>query len=340
MAFLMGVPMVPRRLSFGVGSRVDDAWQRVEALREHHGSPSAYPIRAAVGGATDVEAYWTGHTVNSRPFRSAAGSLRYLRWRNVEYPGFAELMDLWGDHRGEVVLDYGCGPGNDVVGFLALGRAERVVGVDVSATSLGLTRRRLALHGVDPRRVDLIKVSDAVPGIPLPAESVDYVFTEGVLHHVSDPEANLAELRRVLRPGGRALVMVYSRESVFLHLFVAYRRQLLEGHHASAPVEDAFAHNTDGENVPISIPYRPADFLAIARRAGFAGVFRGGYFYRHEELRQLARLRGRALADPRLSEEHKEFLRRLAPGPSGMPSIDGLWAGIGGVYELTAEEAH
>ena len=62
-------------------------------------------------GRTVVDDYWNEHTLHQAPFLSAKESERYLRKRNSEYPLFPELMDLYGDHRGEVVLDYGCGPG-------------------------------------------------------------------------------------------------------------------------------------------------------------------------------------------------------------------------------------
>ena len=67
---------------------------------------------------TAVDSYWSHHTVNSTPFDSAQASADYLEWRFSVYPLYREFMDLWGNHDDEVVLDYGCGPGNDVTGFL------------------------------------------------------------------------------------------------------------------------------------------------------------------------------------------------------------------------------
>ena len=63
-------------------------------------------------GGTSVDEYWNRHTLHTRPFVSARESERYLQSRNAKYPMFPELMDLYGDHAGEVLLDYGCGPGD------------------------------------------------------------------------------------------------------------------------------------------------------------------------------------------------------------------------------------
>src|SRR2546421_2145296 len=93
----------------------------------------APPIRA-VGDfePTAVDEYWNEYTVKSQRFRTPAKSEEHLRWRASLYPLFEEFMGLWGDHDGEVILDYGCGPGNDVVGFVLYSGARKVIGVDVS----------------------------------------------------------------------------------------------------------------------------------------------------------------------------------------------------------------
>ena len=184
-------------------------------------------------------------------------------------------MGLWGDHDGEVVLDYGCGPGDDTVGLLLYSGASQVIGVDISARALALARRRIALHAIDERRVHLIRIGDAGPVIPLDDSSVDVVHCSGVLHHTSDPGSILREFHRILKPQGRAQVMVYNRDSVWFDLYTAYVRMINEGVFAEISVEEAFARNTDGPECPISRRYRPAEFLALAHGAGFEGDFAG-----------------------------------------------------------------
>jgi SAM-dependent methyltransferase len=282
---------------------------------------------------TEVDSYWTRHTVNSTPFATAEESARYLEWRFEEYPLFREFSGLWGDHAGETVLDYGCGPGDDLTGLALYSGAERLIGLDVSASALGLASRRLALHGIDPGRVSLSQVHDGRAEIPLDDASVDYAHCGGVLHHTSSPEQLLAELRRVLRPDGRAFVMVYNSDSVWLHLYVAYEKLLHDEAYAGLGLDDAFRRLTDGDECPISRHYSAGRMTALCEQAGFAVRYVGGYLSRHE-LRQLDLHWARAIADERLGETHREFLRSLSFDGAGRPMIRGFHAGIGGVYHL------
>lgn len=282
---------------------------------------------------TEVDSYWTGHTVNSTPFPSAGASSRYLEWRFDEYPLFRELAGMWGDHHGETILDYGCGPGDDLTGYALHSGAARVIGLDISPTALGLAARRLALHGIDSSRARLGQVRDGDPRIPLDDASVDFVNCNGVLHHTSSPESLLAELHRVLRPGGRGFVMVYNGDSVWVHLYVAFEKMLHDPAFADATLEDAFRRLTDGPECPISRFYRADGMRALCREVGFDAHYAGGYLSRHE-LAQLDAHWARAIADERLDETHRAFLRGLTFDRAGNPMTGGHHAGIGGVYHL------
>jgi ubiquinone/menaquinone biosynthesis C-methylase UbiE len=292
-------------------------------------------VRAATPAPpTEVDRFWDEHTLNPRPFRSARESKRHLEWRFAQYPLFHEFMDLWGEHEGETILDYGCGPGDDLTGFLLYTGAKRVIGIDVSPRALALTRHRLALHRIDLERVELIRTNDSSTTVPLPDASVDFVNCGGVLHHASRPEAIVGEFRRVLRPGGRAHVMVYNRDSVFFHLYTAYVRMIVEDAFPGHTVDEAFQRNTDGPECPVSRAYRPSDFAALCESQGFETRYVGGYVS-YWDVNALVHLEG-ALDHDRLADEHKEFLRKLERDERGYPLYAGNCAGVGGVYRLRA----
>jgi ubiquinone/menaquinone biosynthesis C-methylase UbiE len=282
---------------------------------------------------TPVEEYWNRHTVNSVPFESAADSATYLEWRFDQYPLFRELMDLWGRHEGETLLDYGCGPGDDTTGFLLNTGAARVVAVDISEKALSLTRSRLALHGIGPERYDLLRISDVETELPLEDGSVDYLHCGGVIQHTTSPERVLSELARTLRPGGRGRIMVYNRESVYFHLYTAYERRILNGLFADLSADEAFARNTDGPECPVSRAFRPAEFCELARSAGFEIEFLGGYFA-DVELNLWRTIARQAKKDRRLAREHRKFLRQVRDDADGYPRIDRHYAGVGGAYAV------
>ncbi|GAB2880932.1 hypothetical protein GCM10022245_15150 [Streptomyces mayteni] len=109
------------------------------------------------------------------------------------------MLRLAGDVAGARVLDLGCGAGHLAAEFLALG-AARVVGVEGSETLLSAAKARLG-DEAELHRHDLER-----PLTFLPDASFDLATMALVYHHIDAREQLLAELRRVLRPGGVLLV--------------------------------------------------------------------------------------------------------------------------------------
>ncbi|UVT16838.1 MAG: class I SAM-dependent methyltransferase [Nitrospira sp.] len=307
--------------------------------RVHHGKGMSAPLlttpvkRYIEATQTGVDSYWGEHTVNSRPFRTPQESVDYLEWRCEEYPLLREFMGLYGQHDTQVVLDYGCGPGDDLIGFLLHTKAKKVIGMDISEKALSLAGHRVALHNISSERAELVQISDAVCRIPVEDQVVDYINSGGVIHHTSTPDIILKEFYRILRPRSQARIMVYNRNSLWFHLYTAYDKMVLHNAFPGLTLEEAFARNTDGEQCPISRPYRPDEFIDLCCRAGFETEFLGGYLSRHE-LQLFQKLAGRALGDERLEKEHKMFLGGLTLDDKGYPLYEGKHAGIGGVYVL------
>jgi ubiquinone/menaquinone biosynthesis C-methylase UbiE len=109
------------------------------------------------------------------------------------------MLALAADVAGRRILDAGCGSG---ALFAALrDRGATVTGIDKSAGMLESARRRL---GDD---ADL-RVADLGSPLPFPDGTFDDVTASLVLHYLEDWGAALAELRRVLKPGGRLIVSV------------------------------------------------------------------------------------------------------------------------------------
>jgi SAM-dependent methyltransferase len=109
------------------------------------------------------------------------------------------VLELAGDVTGRRILDAGCGAGPL---FAALrDRGALVTGIDSSAGMLDLARRRL---GPDAE----LRVADLAEPLPFADDAFDDVVASLVLHYLEDWGPTLAELRRVLSPGGRLIASV------------------------------------------------------------------------------------------------------------------------------------
>lgn len=109
------------------------------------------------------------------------------------------MIDLAGDVNGRRILDAGCGSGPLSAALCA--RGAIVTGVDSSPAMVELARQRL---GDD---ADL-HVADLSQPLPFDDDAFDDVVASLVLHHLPDWTVPLAELRRVLKPGGRLIMSV------------------------------------------------------------------------------------------------------------------------------------
>lgn len=109
------------------------------------------------------------------------------------------MLALAGDVTGRRILDAGCGAGALSAALRAKGAV--VAGFDSSPAMIRLARQRLG-QGVD------LQVADLGRPLPYRDETFDDVVASLVLHYLPDWSGPLAELRRVLRPGGRLILSV------------------------------------------------------------------------------------------------------------------------------------
>ena len=160
------------------------------------------------------------------PIPYEAGSQEYFREidRRIFHPRY---MRLTADGKGRTfgryvdfdalegkdVLEVGCGSG--IAAQMLAEAGANLTAVDLTPWAVATTRSRLVAFGLEGTVLE----ADG-EALPFADAAFDLVFSWGVIHHSSNMERALGELVRVCRPGGKLVLMVYHRRSLF---YVAYK---------------------------------------------------------------------------------------------------------------------
>ena len=116
------------------------------------------------------------------------------------------LLVPFAEARGKRVLEIGTGNGAEAVMFASNG--ADYTGVDLTEAALDATRRHFAVMGLTGRFQQ-----ENAERLSFPDASFDWVFSHGVLHHTPGTQTAINEVHRVLKPGGRAIIMLYHKHS-------------------------------------------------------------------------------------------------------------------------------
>jgi ubiquinone/menaquinone biosynthesis C-methylase UbiE len=272
-----------------------------------------------MGGWMDnITNFWNENPVDAKAYSTVEESMAALKYRNSIYPNFEKLMP-YEDHSGKIIMDYGCGPGIDIVGFMTYSNPKTVIGVDVAEIALEKARARCALHGQNFRLLNAGQAND------LPDNYVDYVHSCGAIHHTTRPEESINYIHRKMKPRSTGRIMVYNYDSLWAHLYVAYYLQIKIKKYSNLPLADAMSLTTDGEACPCAKIYRQSDFLQLLRFCNFDAKYVGSY-YAIQELNFYNMVFEEARACQALPTESREFLRSF--NTNDEPK------GIGAVYAI------
>jgi arsenite methyltransferase len=114
--------------------------------------------------------------------------------------GVGNPLGLVALEEGETVVDVGCGAGLDsLLAGRRVGATGKVIGLDMTEAMIEKARRNGRLLGAD----NVAFVQSEIDGLPLPDGSADVVISNGAFNLCVDKPKVLAEIHRVLRPGGR-----------------------------------------------------------------------------------------------------------------------------------------
>jgi SAM-dependent methyltransferase len=168
-----------------------------------------------------VRAFWQANPCGVKFADAAPGTRRFYELvaahrykKEWHIPSAADFAGA----RGLKVLEIGCGLGTDGAQFAAAG--ADYTGVDLTEAAVALARGRFELFDLAGK----LQTADA-ENLDFPDESFDLVYSHGVLHHTPDTAKAIREVHRVLRPGGRAVVMLYHRGSYNYRINISLLRR-------------------------------------------------------------------------------------------------------------------
>lgn len=156
-----------------------------------------------------VQQFWNEHIHDWKIAKSPAGTKEFFdeieayRFEKLHY--LPRLVDFNG-YPGKKILDVGCGVGNDLSRFCKGG--SEVFGIDIAPHSIELANLNFFQRGL--KGEFLVMNGEQMT---FPDDSFDVVYCHTVLHFTPRPEKMIAEIRRVLKPGGTAILMTVNRRS-------------------------------------------------------------------------------------------------------------------------------
>jgi ubiquinone/menaquinone biosynthesis C-methylase UbiE len=161
------------------------------------------------GQLPDVNTFWDTEACGTH-FVQQSGDLAdfYKRFREQRYrtEWHIPLLVPFAEAKGQSVLEIGTGNGADAVMFASNG--ANYTGVDLTEAALEATRKHfevLGLTGTFQREnAEVLSFRD---------NTFDWIYSHGVLHHTPNPQKAIDEVWRVLKPNGKAIIMLYHKHS-------------------------------------------------------------------------------------------------------------------------------
>ncbi len=185
--------------------------------------------------------YWNEHTLGLQYVTDKSiepGSREFFEhirpWMNpYKFPWIMDRIDREATIlRGAHLLEIGCGMGYDSLEFLK--RGVRVTATDLTPNAAKMARLHFELAGVTAEDVRVESVLD----LSFDENTFDAVWANGVVHATGNTHRAIAEIRRVLKPGGRAIISHFYRKPSWMYSLKQIPGVNIEFEEEDPPVND------------------------------------------------------------------------------------------------------
>lgn len=174
---------------------------------------------------------------------------------------FSKLID-YKALRGKQVLEIGCGTG--ALAAIFAQQQALISSIDLTHRAVVYTKRRFELCAL---KGNILQMDAQTLGFR--DKTFDFVWSWGVIHHSQNPERIVSEMYRVLKPGGKASIMVYNRNSIYFWVYLMLFRGIFCGKFLTHSVQEICNRYSDGL---IAKYYTPRQLGEAFRKSGFSAV--------------------------------------------------------------------
>jgi SAM-dependent methyltransferase len=190
-----------------------------------------------------VRSYWNAHTLGLQYVKDPSlvpGTTEFFAhirpWMNpYKFPWIMDRIEREASLlKGQHLLEIGCGMGYDSLEFLT--RGVRVTATDLTENAVRLARMHFDLAGVRPESVH----TENALRLSFADDTFDGVWSNGVLHATGDTRLAIQEVRRVLKPGGRAIISHFYRKPSWMYAIARLGREPIEHGHEDPPVNEFY----------------------------------------------------------------------------------------------------
>lgn len=176
---------------------------------------------------TEIQNFWQDHPCGE-DFAGGAENYRadyerffenYDEFRYAKEPHILECLNNI-DFEGRRTLEIGLGQGADAEQIIR--RGADWFGIDLTHESTKRVQVRLNLRKLKSGGI----TNASALALPFADKSFDIVFSHGVLHHIPEIKTAQSEIRRILKPGGELIAMLYAKNSLNYRLSISLVRRL------------------------------------------------------------------------------------------------------------------
>lgn len=170
----------------------------------------------------DIERFWDQNPVGSNFIEYNANKRFYEDYDTFRYTTEGHIIDELNqiDFQGKRVLEIGIGQGADSMQIIE--RGALYYGIDLTDESIKRLKERFLMFNKPYQEV----VKANAQKIPHENDFFDIVYSHGVIHHSPEIEKIVSEIYRVLKPDGRAIIMLYHKDSFNYYVSIAILRRL------------------------------------------------------------------------------------------------------------------